>query len=477
MRPNVLLFITDQQRWDTLGHTGRTPCRTPNLDRLAREGLAFDRCLTPSPLCSPARAALFTGRYPHATGVMNNLQLPLERPTLLEVLRDAGYETAYSGKWHLGRGRGGIALGAWTGERGDGYARWLAEHNYQDTWPYGQAEFAFHMPGTDEWISSPHTAPQQGLSEWTYDDWIAARALEHLETRRRDRPFFHVCSFWGPHPIFVIPEPYYSLYDPAQIPEPANFADPMHGKPRSQTRSIWHQAARAHGTTWEPWRRPMAVYWGYVTWLDELTGRVLGRLEALGLAGDTIVIMTSDHGEQMGSHGIFQKGCMYEESLRVPMLIRAPRLVPAGRRVGALVSLVDFAPTVMSLCGLADAGSALLEPHGRDLSRWLTGAKPVPPDDCNAGADPTAGAVFSEYAPDGDFEQNAEMRCVIAPRHKYVWSRRDRDELYDTLADPGELHNLADDPAASDLRQALRLRLHQWMRATGDPLADEIPAH
>src|SRR5439155_6312546 len=142
-------------------------------------------------------------------------------------------------------------------------------------------------------ISSPRTAPQEGRTEWLHETWVVNRALEALETRPTDRPFFHVCSVVGPHPIFVIPEPYYSLYDPAQVAEPANFADPMVDKPAFQTRSIWHQAARAHGTTWEPWRKSMAVYWGFVTMIDELFSRVLARLDALGLTENTIVVMTS----------------------------------------------------------------------------------------------------------------------------------------------------------------------------------------
>ncbi len=472
--PNILLIITDQQRWDTLGYTGKTPCRTPNLDRLAREGVAFDRCLTPGPLCSPSRAALFTGRYPYAAGMTNNVgpRPPLDRPTLLEVFRDAGYDVGYNGKWHLGRGRGAVAIPDYQGEQ-EVYKRWMKEHNFKDTWPYGQPEFLFQMPGTNGRISTPKTAPQEGPSTNTYDAWIAARALERLETRG-DRPFFHVCSFFGPHPIFVIPEPYYSLYDPALALEPVNFADPMEGKPLFQSRSIWHGAAHAYGTSWDPWRRTTAVYWGYVTMLDELIGRLLGRLDSLGLADNTIVIMTSDHGEQLGSHGIFQKCHMYEESLRVPLLIRAPKLVSAGRRIDAPVSNVDLAPTLMRLCGVADEGTKLLEPQGRDLSSWLTGATPVPPEDRGAGADPTAGAVFSEYTPEGEFEQMTKIRSVIGPRYKYVWSRFDRDELYDTATDPAELRNRADDPAVREIRRAMRARLQAWMRGMGDPLAEEV---
>lgn len=480
VRPNVLLFITDQQRWDTLGYAGRTLCRTPNLDRLAREGVACDRCITPGPICSPARAALFTGRYPHSTGVRTNRVLPLGQPTLLEAFRHAGYHIAYSGKWHLGRGRAAEVLEYWTGERRDGYRQWLAEHNYRDTYPYGQPDFSYDATGAPEGgamgvhrISNPCTAPQEGLTEWTYDSWVAQRALEHLETRPRDRPFFHVCSFHGPHPVFVIPEPYYSLYDPALLPEPANFADPMIEKPLFQTRSIWHQVAQAHGTTWKPWRRSMAVYWGYITFLDELIGRVLGRLEALSLAEDTIVVMLSDHGEQMGSHGLFQKSCMYEETLRVPLLIRAPSLVRGGRRIAAPVSLVDVLPTVMSLAGVGDTTRSLPQPHGRDLSAWLSGASPVPPEYLGVSEDPAAGAVFSEYTPVSEPEQMTDIRCIIGPRYKYAWNRGQLDELYDTWNDPGELYNRISDPALARIRETLRARLYAWMCATEDPLRGE----
>jgi arylsulfatase A-like enzyme len=321
-------------------------------------------------------------------------------------------------------------------------------------------------------ISSPNTAVQDGLTEWTFDTWAANRALEHLERRPKVRPFFHVCSFHGPHPVFVVPEPFYSLYDPAQAPQPANFDDPMADKPACQQRSIWHGAARAHGTTWEPWRRSQTVYWGYVTLLDELIGRVLGRLESLGLAENTIVVMTADHGEMMGSHGLFQKSSMYEESLRVPLLVRAPGRAAAGMRVAAPVSHTDLTPTLLGLAGLADAGRTLLEPHGRDLSTWLTAPAAVPAENRGATDDPAAGAVFSEYKPYAG-EGMTDIRCIVGPRYKLAWNRDDRNELYDTWRDPAELRNAYDDPAMAGIRGRLQERLLAWMRATDDPLASE----
>ncbi|MCL4544652.1 MAG: sulfatase-like hydrolase/transferase [Chloroflexi bacterium] len=471
--PNVLLLMTDQQRWDTLGYAGCTPCRTPNLDRLAREGVACDRCLTPNPICSPARAALFTGRYAHATGVGNNRELPLEQPTLLEAFRDAGYHIAYSGKWHLGRGRGAVALESWLGERGEGYRRWLQECDHPDTYPYMTPEFSFVVPGDTTTslhrISTPHTAPQEGLTEWLHDTWVVQRTLEQLECRPKEQPFFHVCSLIGPHPIFVIPEPFYSLYDPSEVPEPPNFADPMTDKPTCQRQSIWHQVAEAHGTTWEPWRRSQAVYWGFVTLLDELLGRVLNRLDVLGLTEDTIVVMLSDHGEMMGGHGLFQKSCMYEESLRVPFLVRAPGRISAGWRLDAPMSLVDVAPTLLRLAGLWEEGKALLQLQGQDRAGWLTGEDRIPPEARGATDDPVAGAVFSEYKP-YQGEGMTDVRCIIGPRFKYVWNRDDREELYDTWADPYELHNLASDPATRPVLLTMRRRLTGWSRETGDPL-------
>ncbi|HEU5316152.1 MAG TPA: sulfatase-like hydrolase/transferase, partial [Chloroflexota bacterium] len=287
-------------------------------------------------------------------------------------------------------------------------------------------------------------------------------------------PFFHVCSFHGPHPVFVIPEPYYSLYDPAQAPQPPNFDDPMDGKPAFQRLSIWHQAAYSHGTVWDQWRKSMAVYWGYITWLDELIGRVLGRLESLGLAENTIVMMTTDHGEMMGAHGLFQKSCMYEESLRVPCLVRAPGMVPAGRRVDAPVSHVDFAPTLLSLCGLSVEGTRAIEPQGRDLSAWLTGDEAPPPANRGATDDPAAGAVFCEYTPHSEGERMTDIRCAAGPRFKYAWNRDDVPELYDTWTDPAELHNLAASPSHAAIRSRLHGALVEWMRRTGDHLVSEV---
>jgi arylsulfatase A-like enzyme len=472
--PNVLLFITDQQRWDTLSLTGRTPCRTPNLDRLARAGVSFDRCITPDPICCPARSSLFTGRYPHATGVGNNQELPLERPAVPEVFRNAGYHVAYSGKWHCGRGRAFAGFDEFSGERGREYKQWLADHGYADTYPYGTDDFSYHFTssGPRGHISNPNTAAQAGTTETIFDTWVANQAMSQLERRPADKPFFQVCSFHGPHPIFVIPEPYYSLYDPAQAPEPANFADPMTDKPAFQQRSIWHGAAHEHGTSWEPWRRSQSVYWGYVTLLDELMGRVLGKLDSLGLADNTIVIMTTDHGEMMGSHGLFQKSSMYEESLRVPLLVRAPGLIPnnaTGRRIIAPVSLTDLTPTMLGLTGLTEFANGLLEPQGRDLSAWLTGDLPVPPANLGATDDPAAGAVFAEYKP-YESEGMTDIRCIVGPRYKYAWNRDDLEELYDTWSDPAELHNRATDPSFAPIRTRLRERLLEWMSTTEDPL-------
>jgi arylsulfatase A-like enzyme len=333
--------------------------------------------------------------------------------------------------------------------------------------------FSFLVPGDATTpahrISTPQTAPQEELTEWLHDTWVVQRALEQLERRPPGQPFFHVCSLVGPHPIFVIPEPFYSLYDPAEAPEPPNFADPMTDKPACQRQSIWHQVAVAHGTTWQAWRRSQTVYWGFVTLLDELLGRVLNRLDALGLTEHTIVVMLSDHGEMMGSHGLFQKSSMYEESLRVPFLIRAPGRIPAGRRLDAPLSLVDAAPTLLRLVDLWEEGNVLLQPQGQDRTGWLTGEEPIPPAARGALDDPIAGAVFSEYTPYPG-EGMTDIRCVIGPRFKYVWNRGDLEELYDTWADPYELHNLAREPAMHLILQTMRRRLMSWSRETKDPL-------
>ena len=450
--PNVLLVLTDEQRTDTLGFLGRTPCRTPALDGLAGGGVSFDRCLTPSPLCLPARTAIFSGRYPHQNNTMGNDDMLESSPALLTTLRERGYEIDYAGKWHLGEGNIGRWVDRWGADTTEGYTQWCRDQGLPDGWAFNDPKLRTHrFPAK----SIPATAVSPLKPGQTVEAFVADQALSFFGSRKRDRPFFLICSFYGPHPPFKVPEPYFSMYDPRNIPEPPNF-QPCAGEPRSNGASFYRLLWKDHGDTWEKWKKTVAVYWGFVTMVDAQIGRLIEALRKEGILDRTAVVFASDHGEMLGQHGLWQKMHPYEESIRVPLIIRAPWAVRPGLRSQAGASLIDVAPTVLSLCGI-ESPSRL---EGVDLSAALGADYPKR----------TARLLFSEQRPLGSFHGTTDWRMVTDNRFKYVWHKGDRAEAYDLVSDPYEKVNLIDDPGAQAEVRRLRQALLSWMQRTADPL-------
>lgn len=451
-RPNVLLVISDQQRPDTLGFRGQTPCRTPNMDRLAREGISFDRALTPCPLCLPARAALFTGLYPHENDMLDNKTSALAQCQLLETFREGGYEVSYAGKWHLGEDN----IHRFT-DRADGdstaeYSAWCHRQGLVDGWTFNDPRVRTHRTPS---MSTPVTLPLEMPPEKTNDAYIADIAIAHLKTRDRSRPFFQVCSFNGPHPPFMIPEPYYSMYEPGLVERPDNFG-PQPGEPEVNRNSYYRQLFLDHGNDFDAWRKSYAVYWGFVTLIDDQLGRLLGELRAQDILGETIVLFLSDHGENLGAHGLWHKMVAYEESIRVPMIFRVPGMEAAGRRLEAPASLIDVAPTLAGLCGLARRNQW----RGRDLSPVLAGRQ--------AAADDRP--MFALHRPLGEWHGTCQWRMIERDRQKLIWHEDGTLELFDLRADPGEQRNLAFEPDWQTELNRLRDALAALMSEYGDPL-------
>ncbi len=458
--PNILLILTDQQRVDTLGFMGRTPCRTPNMDRLAREGISFDRALTPSPLCGPARAALFTGLYPHQTGMMDNGSRLDVEPVVSNALRERGYHLDYVGKWHLDIE--GDVVSAWF-DRAIGnslaykdFEAWCRENDQMEAMILNDRDLRTHR---SPHMTRPHTKVMPLDPSTTHEAWLTDFSLDYLATRPADRPFFMVLSYQGPHPPFKIPEPYYSMYDPEAIPEPPNFPQggrPLPGKPLANTTSYFHQIWLDHGDSWDAWKKSVAVYWGFVTMIDDQIGRLLQAVEEQGILDDTLIVFTTDHGEFLGNQGLWQKMMPYEEAIRVPLIMRYPPRIRAGLRSQAVVSLVDIMPTIMSVVGESVPQNIL----GRDLS-------PAFQDGAEFQGDAYR---FSEQQPHGEWHQAVAWRLVTNSRYKYVWNQGDLDELYDLREDPHELRNRIHSPGAQDVVERLQTRLLAWMVETEDPL-------
>ncbi|MEM1285008.1 MAG: sulfatase-like hydrolase/transferase [Pseudomonadota bacterium] len=451
-RPNVMLVMSDQQRFDTLGYLGKTLCQTPHMDRLATEGVSFERAMTPCPLCLPSRAALFTGRYPHENDMMDNTTGSLVECQLLDTFRAGGYKVSYAGKWHLGQDNIGRFTDHFAGDSTAFYSAWCADQGLVDGWTFNDARVRTHRTPS---MSTPVALPLDMPPETTNDAYIADIAIEHLRMRDRDRPFFQVCSFNGPHPPFVIPEPYFSMYDPALVEEPPNFG-PLDHEPEVNRTSYYRKLFLDHGTDFDAWRKSYAVYWGFTSLIDDQLGRILAELETQGVLESTIVIYLSDHGENLGAHGLWHKMVAYEESIRIPLIIRWPEHLQSGLRSHLPVSLIDVAPTLASLCNLPRHPNW----RGEDLGAEARGDNTVLEDR----------ALFALHRPLGDWMGTEPWRMIQKDGHKLIWHLGNGPELFNLEFDPFEMNNLALQADASTTVQLLHRELMNVMRETGDPL-------
>ena len=316
-QPNIVLFMTDQLRADALGCYGNTICPTPNLDRFAASGRRFDSAFTTSPVCSPSRASLMTGQYPHNHGVILNTHISpaLSRgldpatPTFSSVLKAAGYQLDYLGKWHVHQDRDPTEYGFDRYESDGGKGGRVEGSEISIDFPGGPYPIA---------ATSPHAPEELTLAV------RVRRGLEIIDERAAQGvPFFLRIDVLEPHFACVPPEPYASLIDPAEIPPWPNFDETFEGKPESHLRK--HREWNLEGKDWHWWSQVVAKYYGVIAYLDACFGDLVQGLEARGLNANTIVLFSTDHGDAMGSHKHFEKsGTLYDEVYRVPLLMSGP---------------------------------------------------------------------------------------------------------------------------------------------------------
>jgi len=446
---NFLFIQADQHRYDCIAGHGHPLIRTPNLDRLIREGTTFSQAFCASPVCRPARASLMTGVWPTRHGVICNENLEptaVLRPglrTWSEALAEAGYYLGYVGKWQVDQARDPTHFGFHDYVPNSAYRGWR------------QAQGLPPVPRTNGYWGEvdPGITPEQSRLAWGADALICLleRAVQ------MGRPFFLRWDTDEPHLPNVVPEPYASLYDPAAIPPWPSFGDPLIGKPYIQ-----RQQLRSWGIadwTWEQWAPIVARYLGEISLLDAQIGRILNALDALGLAERTLVVYTADHGDLCGSHGMADKHyVMYDDVARVPLILRWPGVIPAGQVCDAFVSAgIDLAATFCTVAGAARPETFV----GQNLLSWVAP---------QAGARPEAMRpdIFCTYFGNqfGLFSQ----RMVRDRRWKYVWNLTAEDELYDLATDPAELVNRATDPATAGELARLRRRLLAWLEETHDPI-------
>jgi arylsulfatase A-like enzyme len=413
--PNVLLILPDEWRAQALGCMGNSDVHTPNLDRLAAEGTLFRHTLANTPVCCPARANILTGTYTSRNGmVANDLRLKESARTIADSFAAAGYRTGYVGKWHLD---GGPRLPGFVppGRRRHGFQFWAANecnHNYFYNWYF-----------RDENV--PIVTDRYEPEFWT------DLAIEFLYENQH-RPFFLMLAPGAPHDPYIAPQNYLNLYDPGKI----------------AMRPNWIEGTRGAS------RRDIAAYYAAITAIDDQTGRLLRVLRELDLEQNTIVFFSSDHGNMLGSQGKILKRKPWEESIRVPGILRYPGTVPQGRTTDALFTHVDFAPTLLSLCGLPVPG----EMQGTDLSAVAKGESAAAP----------GSAFFQIFGPYHAGGVERAWRGVRTERYMYARWESGPWLLYDLKNDPYEKTNLVQDPASRGVLEDMDSRLSAWMKRLGD---------
>jgi N-acetylglucosamine-6-sulfatase len=455
-KPNVLVILLDDLRWDALGYAGHPHVRTPQIDRIAKEGVNFRNAFSTTSLCSPSRASLLSGVYAHRHGVTDNFtELPATLETFPKILQRSGYATAYVGKWHMGEGNDEPRPGF------DYFVTHKGQGQYFDT------EFNFNGQRREK---------RPGY----YTSVVTDIALDWLRTDRQRKPWMLILGHKAAH-SFYTPEPKYAhAFDGIRVEYPAS-ASALEGKPSwiAARRSTWHGI---YGPLFE-WRktfpdhRPEAVkdfenmvhaYWATILSVDDSVGRLRTWLDETGQLENTVVVFVGDNGLLEGEHGMVDKRTMHEPSIRIPMAVRYPGLAGGGKVVERQVLTIDLAPSLLELTG----APPLANIDGRS---WVSLVK---------GTDAQwRSSWFYYYNYEKQFPYTPNVRGVRTDQWKYVHyphgdggPDRHLAELYDLRQDPGELENLIAAPGSAPMVEQLKTELARVMAESGlTPATDRMP--
>ncbi|GHH97989.1 sulfatase family protein [Neobacillus kokaensis] len=493
-RPNILLITSDQQHWNTIGAFNKE-VSTPNLDRLVKEGTTFSRAYCPNPTCTPSRSSIITGLYPSQHGAWSlGTKLLEDVHTVGDSLTEGGYRTSLIGKAHfqpLNATEEYSSLESYPilqdlefwqefngpfygfdhvelarnhvneAHVGQHYALWLEEKgckNWRD----------YFLPPTgtmDRSIKYKWEIPE----EYHYNTWIAEQTNKRLEQYKQEgESFFLWASFFDPHPPYLVSEPWDTMYDPEKLTVPVVTAgehekNPPHFQMTQEDNpdfskyiesDIGNIGFRSHvNVLHDEAKKNMAVYYGMVSMLDKYIGVILDRLDELGLADNTIVVFTSDHGHFFGQHGLHDKGGFhYEDLIKLPFIVRYPKRVPSGKISNSMQSLVDLAPTFLSFAGIP-IPSLMTGVNQKDV--WL-GEKEEERDHiiCEYRTQPT----------------KVHLKTYVDRRYKItVYYNETYGELFDLQEDPGEICNLWDAPDYSEIKANLLLK-YIWAELGKEPM-------
>ena len=437
---NVIFILSDDHRYDFMSFMGNPPfLRTPNMDRMAREGAHLRNAFVTTSLCSPSRATILTGMYAHKHRVVDN-QSPVKEELIYfpQYLQQAGYETAFMGKWHMGEKQG-------NDMPRKGFDKWVS------------------FKGQGEYFDPHLNVDGKRIQVKGYiTDILTDYALDWLK-KDRDKPFFLYLSHKAVHAMFEPSPKYRGKYDKEPVPHPPSMADTpenYEGKP------LWVRLQRHswHGVDYMYYNQIdfdtyVRRYCETLLSLDDSIGRILDFLHESGLAEDTIVLYMGDNGLMMGEHGLIDKRQMYEESIRVPLLAYAPGLIQPGTQIDQMVLNIDIAPTILDVAGLNEPeymdGASFLPLLRGEKPEWRT-------------------RFYYEYYWERAFPMTPTVFGVRTDRYKYIyyWGVWDTEELYDLKNDPHEMHNLINEPSLQDVVRELNNDLFTWLEESG---GDAIP--
>lgn len=456
--PNILWIMVDQYHHDAMTGLGAHPVRTPNLDRIASRGVRFETCYCPSPVCGPCRVSLFTGLWPREHGVRKNwLCHDIHLPELPELLRRGGYQTAQVGKLHLEPAQAphGFEL---RRHHDSGYSVYYDEEPWQSDYMHWLAETFYEgdMIGLIDRFDADEAVlkdnPEQFIlgANWRTEEqhdntWVTDRTAEFLAKDRDGcRPFFLYASYFGPHQPMAAPPPWDTRFDPDDIDLPPEYHVGREDKPIARDA----KQNRLFATLDEAaMRRCLAAYYGQIEMIDHGVGRILDALDQQGLADNTVVVFTADHGDHAGQFGWLFKGTMYDGAVRVPMILADPAAsASAGSVCPPAVNNMDLMATLLGRAGLDTPDNI----HSNNLAPLL--------DNPSGKWDrPT----FSSFKPpSGDYFLAARGNWKL-----FRWRREDGscvDELYDTSSEVHDETNRVDDPDAQSIRDDLQRLMDQF---------------
>lgn len=438
-RPNILWICTDQQRWDTISSLGNECIRTPNIDRLANEGVAFLKAFCQSPICTPSRSSFLTGMYPSSVhGCSNgNDRWAEAAPLVTKTLADSGYRCGLVGKLHLAGCHGRVE----PRPEDDGYSVFHWSHSHKDMWPEGHS-YADWVKGKGGTLGEMYQEKGYMHPELHQTKFCADKAIEFME-ENAGHPWLMSVNIFDPHVPFDPPQSYLDKYDPESVPNPLFRESDLASQ--EKLAGVDFQVVASDPESFQA-KEKIAAYYAMIEQIDDHVGRMLDCLNRSGQREDTLVIFTSDHGEMLGDHGLITKGCRFYEGLvHVPLIISWPSVISQGIRKRSLVELTDIAPTLLDYAGI-EKGERMI---GRSLRRLL-----------ESEVDAHRKFVRCEYyralsllAPGREGWEGSYATMIRTDRYKLVvYHGHGSGELFDLEKDPGEFNNLWRDPDCNEIR-------------------------